>query len=86
MVDVSVQFRPRRQLVARVMTSAPVAANWCASLNFYGSQTKQLEAARDSGRPLRLFGEIRAGLCFGPEMVHPAIASSMARMPHCPRH
>jgi len=67
--DVSVQFRPRRQLVARVRDAAGDELT-LRFLNFYGSQTKQLEAARDSGRPLRLFGEIRNGF-FGPEMVHP---------------
>ena len=74
-VDVSVQFRPRRQLVARVRdagsdSSAGGGELVLRFLNFYGSQTKQLEAARDSDRPLRLFGEIRQGF-FGPEMVHP---------------
>ncbi len=70
-VDVSVQFRPRRQLVARVHDERAGGAELTLRfLNFYGSQTKQLEAARDSGRPLRLFGEIRQGF-LGPEMVHP---------------
>jgi len=68
-VDVSVQFRPRRQLVARVRDAAGDELV-LRFLNFYGSQTKQLEAARDSDRPLRLFGEIRSGF-LGPEMVHP---------------
>ena len=72
-VDVSVQYRPRRQLVARVRdTSAGGADNVLTLrfLNFYGSQTKQLETARDNGQVLRLFGEIRQGF-LGPEMVHP---------------
>ena len=70
-VDVSVQFRPRRQLVARVHDERAGGGELVLRfLNFYGSQTKQLEAARDSGRPLRLFGEIRQGF-LGPEMVHP---------------
>ncbi|MCK6405723.1 MAG: ATP-dependent DNA helicase RecG [Rhodocyclaceae bacterium] len=67
--DVAVQFRPRRQLVARVCDAAGDELT-LRFLNFYGSQTKQLESARDSGRPLRLFGEIKQGF-FGPEMVHP---------------
>ena len=67
--DVAVQFRPRRQLVARVRDAAGDELT-LRCLNFYGSQTKQLESARDSGRPLRLFGEIKQGF-FGPEMVHP---------------
>ncbi len=68
-VDVAVQFRPRRQLVARVHDAAGDVLV-LRFLNFYGSQTKQLEGARDSGRPLRLFGEVRSGF-LGPEMVHP---------------
>ncbi|HEX5802130.1 MAG TPA: ATP-dependent DNA helicase RecG, partial [Azospira sp.] len=68
-VDVSVQFRPRRQLVARVRDAAGDELT-LRFLNFYGSQTKQLEGARDNARPLRLFGEVRSGF-LGPEMVHP---------------
>ncbi len=67
-IDVSVQFRPRRQLVVRVEDeSGDLVLRF---LNFYGSQTKQLERARDDGRKLRLFGEIRPGF-LGAEMVHP---------------
>lgn len=66
--EVSVQFRPRRQLVARVAdVSGELTLRF---LNFYGSQTKQLERARDEGQKLRVFGEIRHGF-FGAEMVHP---------------
>ena len=65
---VSVQFRPRRQLVVRVADeSGEVTLRF---LNFYGSQTKQLEKVRADGRRLRIFGEIRQGF-FGAEMVHP---------------
>jgi ATP-dependent DNA helicase RecG len=67
-LDVSVQFRPRRQLVARVADASGELA--LRFLNFYGSQTKQLERARDECRRLRLFGEIRHGF-LGAEMVHP---------------
>jgi ATP-dependent DNA helicase RecG len=67
-LDVSVQFRPRRQLVARVADASGELV--LRFLNFYGSQTKQLERARDEGRRLRLFGEIRHGF-LGAEMVHP---------------
>ncbi len=75
-LDVSVQFRPRRQLVARVADASGELV--LRFLNFYGSQTRQLEALRDqgpdqaqlSGRRLRLFGEIRPGF-LGAEMVHP---------------
>ena len=66
--DVSVQFRPRRQLVARVADASGELV--LRFLNFYGSQTKQLERARDEGKKLRLFGEIRRGF-LGAEMVHP---------------
>jgi ATP-dependent DNA helicase RecG len=70
-VDVTVQFRPRRQLVARVSDESGELT--LRFLNFYGSQTKQLERARDEGQRgqrLRLFGEIRHGF-LGAEMVHP---------------
>ena len=67
-LDVSVQFRPRRQLVATVADASGELT--LRFLNFYGSQTKQLEKARDDGRRLRIFGEIRHGF-LGAEMVHP---------------
>ncbi len=67
-LEVSVQFRPRRQLVARVADASGELV--LRFVNFYGSQTRQLEKARDDGRKLRLFGEIREGF-FGAEMVHP---------------
>ena len=67
-LDVSIQFRPRRQLVVRVADDS--GELMLRFVNFYGSQTKQLETARDEGRRLRIFGEIREGF-FGPEMVHP---------------
>ncbi|WP_301103092.1 ATP-dependent DNA helicase RecG [Propionivibrio sp.] len=67
-LEVSVQFRPRRQLVARVSDASGELV--LRFLNFYGSQTRQLEMARDEGRKLRLFGEIRHGF-LGAEMVHP---------------
>jgi ATP-dependent DNA helicase RecG len=71
-LDVSVQFRPRRQLVARVADASGELT--LRFLNFYGSQTKQLETARDNGRRLRIFGEVRHGF-LGPEMVHPRYRS-----------
>ncbi|MFZ2854250.1 MAG: ATP-dependent DNA helicase RecG, partial [Rhodocyclaceae bacterium] len=67
-LDVSVQFRPRRQLLATVRDASGELV--LRFLNFYGSQTKQLEGARDNGRRLRIFGEIRHGF-LGAEMVHP---------------
>ncbi len=67
-LDVSVQFRPRRQLVVRVADAGGELV--LRFLNFYGSQLKQFEKARDDGVKLRLFGEIRRGF-LGGEMVHP---------------
>jgi ATP-dependent DNA helicase RecG len=66
--EVSVQFRPRRQLVARVADASGELT--LRFLNFYGSQTRQLERARDEQLKLRVFGEIRHGF-LGAEMVHP---------------
>ena len=68
--EVTVQFRPRRQLVVRCHDdSGPLILRF---INFYGSQTKLFESARDLGRQVRLFGEVRAGF-FGDEMVHPRV-------------
>ena len=67
-LDVNVQYRPRRQLVARVADASGELV--LRFLNFYGSQTRQLEKARDEGLRLRVFGEIRHGF-LGAEMVHP---------------
>jgi ATP-dependent DNA helicase RecG len=67
-VEVVIQVRPRRQLLAQVRDGSGQLA--LRFLNFYGSQSKQLESARDEGRRLRLFGEIRHGF-HGAEMVHP---------------
>ena len=65
---VSVQYRPRRQLVVQAADASGELV--LRFLNFYGSQTRQLERVRDEGRKLRLFGEIRRGF-LGAEMVHP---------------
>ena len=67
-LDVSVQYRPRRQLVARVADASGELT--LRFLNFYGSQTTQLERARDEARCVRILGEIRDGF-LGAEMVHP---------------
>ena len=64
-VDASVQYRPRRQLVVRVQDDAG-GDLVLRFLNFYGSQVKQLAV----GRRLRIFGEPRGGF-LGDEMVHP---------------
>jgi ATP-dependent DNA helicase RecG len=80
LLDVTVQFRPRRQLVARVSDASGELV--LRFVNFYGSQTAQLEKARDDRRRLRLFGEIREGF-FGAEMVHPRyrVVSTDAALP-----
>ncbi len=64
-VEASVQYRPRRQLVVRVQDDAG-GDLVLRFLNFYGSQVKQLAV----GRRLRIFGEPRGGF-LGDEMVHP---------------
>ena len=64
-VDASVKYRPRRQLVVRVQDDSG-GELVLRFLNFYGSQVKQLAV----GRRLRLFGEPRGGF-LGDEMVHP---------------
>ncbi|MCB5363065.1 ATP-dependent DNA helicase RecG [Pusillimonas sp. CC-YST705] len=65
-LQADVQFRPRRQLQARVADdSGELALRW---LNFYPSQQKALEV----GRRLRIWGEARLGFN-GLEMVHPRL-------------
>ncbi|MDR1164097.1 MAG: ATP-dependent DNA helicase RecG [Candidatus Accumulibacter sp.] len=71
-LDVSIQFRPRRQLVVRAADSTGDLV--LRFLNFYASQTRQFEEARDRGKTLRVFGELRVGY-FGPEIVHPRYRS-----------
>lgn len=65
--DVDVQFRPRRQLVARL--SDETGDVFLRFINFYPSQVAQLQ-----GLPtLRAYGELRHGF-FGTEMVHPRMS------------
>ncbi len=61
-----VQFRPRRQLVARVADDSGKLI--VRLIHFYPSQAKQLAV----GNRVRLYGEIRHGF-WGDEMVHPKI-------------
>ena len=61
-----VQFRPRRQLVARVADESGTLV--VRLIHFYPSQTKQLTV----GQRVRLYGEVRHGF-WGDEMVHPKI-------------
>ncbi|MDR1661616.1 MAG: ATP-dependent DNA helicase RecG, partial [Azoarcus sp.] len=67
-LEVSLQFRPRRQLVAQISDGSGELT--LRFLNFYSSQIRQLERAREEKLKLRLFGEIRQGF-LGAEMVHP---------------
>ncbi|MDR1276644.1 MAG: ATP-dependent DNA helicase RecG [Candidatus Accumulibacter sp.] len=71
-LEVSIQFRPRRQLVVRAADSSGEVV--LRFLNFYASQTRQFEEARDREKKLRVFGELRVGY-FGPEIVHPRYRS-----------
>jgi ATP-dependent DNA helicase RecG len=68
---VTVAFRPRRQLVVQV-EDASGRAN-LRFLNFYGSQTKKFERARDEDLTLHAWGELKPGY-LGPELVHPTIS------------
>ena len=77
-LDVSVQFRPRRQLLVRARDAS--GELWLRFLNFYGSQTRSLEGVRDDGRRLRVFGEVRSGF-LGAEMVHPRLRPVAADAP-----
>jgi ATP-dependent DNA helicase RecG len=67
-LDVAVQFQPRRRLVVQVSDGSAILT--LRFLNFYASQPQQLESARNTGQRLRIFGEIRQGF-LGTEMVHP---------------
>ena len=69
--NVTVAFRPRRQLLVQVEDDSGRAN--LRFLNFYGSQTKQFERARDEGLTLHAWGELRSGY-LGPELVHPTIS------------
>lgn len=68
---VTVAFRPRRQLLVQVEDDSGRAN--LRFLNFYGSQTKQFERARDEGLTLHAWGELKPGY-LGPELVHPTIS------------
>ncbi|MEN9903174.1 MAG: ATP-dependent helicase RecG [Pseudomonadota bacterium] len=68
---VTVAFRPRRQLVVQVEDDSGRAN--LRFLNFYGSQTKQFERARDEDLTLHAWGELKPGY-LGPELVHPTIS------------
>ncbi|HET9821728.1 MAG TPA: ATP-dependent DNA helicase RecG [Burkholderiaceae bacterium] len=73
--DCRVEFRPRRQLVVRVVDDEGEALV-LRFLNFYGSQQKAYAA----GRRLRVRGELRGGF-LGREMVHPAVKPADTPLP-----
>lgn len=70
---VTVAFRPRRQLLVQVEDDSGRAN--LRFLNFYGSQTKLFERARDEGLTLHAWGELKPGY-LGPELVHPTISKA----------
>jgi ATP-dependent DNA helicase RecG len=70
-----VEFRPRRQLVVRLIDDEGEALV-LRFLNFYGSQQK----AYGAGRRLRVRGELRGGF-LGREMVHPAVRPADTPLP-----
>ena len=70
---VTVAFRPRRQLLVQVEDDSGRAN--LRFLNFYGSQTKLFERARDEGLTLHAWGELKAGY-LGPELVHPTMSKA----------
>jgi ATP-dependent DNA helicase RecG len=73
--DCRVEFRPRRQLVVKLVDDdgEPLVLRF---LNFYPSQQKSLAA----GQRVRVIGEVRHGF-FGREMVHPTVKSAAAPLP-----
>ena len=74
LVDSSVKYRPKRQLVCTIEDESGVLV--MRLLNFYPSQVKQLVP----GARVRLYGEIRQGF-FGAEMVHPKYRLVSAHAP-----
>ncbi|MDH4060989.1 MAG: DEAD/DEAH box helicase, partial [Aquincola sp.] len=74
--DCRVEYRPRRQLVARLVDDEGEAVV-LRFLNFYGSQQKAYAA----GKRLRVRGELRGGF-LGREMVHPRVVPADAPLPH----
>jgi len=71
-----VEFRPRRQLVARLVDEDGQVLV-LRFLNFYPSQQKALA----TGVRVRVRGELRGGF-FGREMVHPAVRPASAALPN----
>ncbi len=73
--DCRVEFRPRRQLVARLADDEGESLV-LRFLNFYPSQQKQLAV----GQRVRVRGELRGGF-LGREMVHPTVKPAGAPLP-----
>ena len=73
--DCDIKFRPKRQLVCRIMDDSGEALT-LRFLNFYGSQVKLLAV----GNVIRAFGNVRLGH-FGAEMVHPRFRVASGDMP-----
>jgi len=73
--DCDIKFRPKRQLVCRIMDDSGEALT-LRFLNFYGSQVKLLAV----GNVIRAFGNVRLGH-FGAEMVHPRFRVAAGDMP-----
>lgn len=67
-----VQFKPRKQLIARIADSQGSVLN-LRFLHFYPSQQQQLAV----GKTVRAYGEIKHGF-FGAEMIHPKIKTAAA--------
>ena len=63
-LSAKIEYRPRRQLIARAEGLV------LRFFNFYPSQLKQFQRAADEGSRVRAFGEVRGGW-FGAEMAHP---------------
>ena len=59
-----VMYRPKRQLVVHAEGLV------LRFFNFWGSQLKQFQAAAQTGRRVRAYGEVKRGF-FGAEMAHP---------------
>ena len=65
-----VQFRPRRQLIARIRDDAGAMLN-LRFIHFYPSHQQQLA----QGKRVRALGEIKAGF-YGSEMIHPKLRAA----------
>ena len=65
-----VQFRPRKQLIARIRDDAGAMLN-LRFIHFYPSHQQQLA----QGKRVRALGEIKAGF-YGSEMIHPKLRAA----------